>query len=457
MMAILVGVLVKMGTVGMQHCLREMEGGLQLGAVGPNGGDRHHGLQELGEHRGLHDPGGGQIQERAVHQQDETHHNRGLVDFGIVVEESFWHEEYVTGSAIMIEKILVRFSHEVSHSDRKLVMQLRSQTCRQEVRDAVEKLAMQSVMQKSARRKQHKFREGNIVKILNTHQVEMEWVDMVTTKLVEWADKVVYNTVRKAVNMVDMMQMTESFIHQYEGYIRKVDCLRKEVFMVNLENLVAIVEVVGTVFNEMKHNMEKFAVKEGDINMSRKVVRTAIMVVVRTAIVEVVRTAITNGEYNTVEIEKKLTVQKGDTIINLFEDIHMETGIIVKSVKVIEKVKKRDINMFEDIHMMNGDIVKFVVMVKEVFCNKYEGIHMRKVVIFEFEEVVRMIIDKKEYNTMEMREELVIEENNILLEDTNMMDTVIFKFEKTVIKMDYRTAEMKKSFTVKKEERHKEA
>jgi hypothetical protein len=407
------------------------------------------------------------------------------VDFGIVVEESFWHEEYVTGSTIMIEKI------------------------------EVEKLAMQSVMQKSARKKQHKFREGNIVKIQNTHQVEMEWVNMVTTKLVEWADKVVNNTLRKAVDMVYMMQMIESFIHQYEEYTRKVDCLRKEVFMVNLENLVAIVEVVGTVFNVMKHNMEEFAVQKGDISMIEdtntgivvdfksvevagtviivknimnegymmqneenvfmiedndvgivviskfmevietvfkmeyntagmqkkltveegdinrsvevvrtaivEVVRTAIVEVVRTAIVEVVRTAITNGESNKAEIEKNLTV------------------------------KKSDINMFEDIHMMNGDIVEFIVMVKEVFYNKFEGIHMRKVVIFKFEEVVRMIIDKKEYNTMEMREELVIEENNIMLEDTNMMDRVIFKFEKTVIKMDYRTAEMKKRFTVEKE------
>jgi hypothetical protein len=270
--------------------------------------------------------------------------------------------------------------------------------------------------------------------------------------------------VRKAMDMVYMMQMTERFIHQYEEYTGKVDCLRKEVFMVNVEILVAIVEVVGTVFNERKHNMEKFAVqkwdinmiedttteiavnfksvevvrkviivenimiedanvgdrvifkfgktvvirmecntaerqkklavKEGDINMSRKVVRTAIVEVVRTAIVEVVRTAITKGKYNTVEIGKKLTVQRGDTNNNLFEDIHMGNVNIVKSVKVVETVKKVMINT--------------------------------------------MI----EYNTAEMHEELIVKEVNIImLEGTNMRDRVI--------KMVYGTAEMKKRITVK--------
>jgi hypothetical protein len=267
---------------------------------------------------------------------------------------------------------------------------------------------------------------------------------------------VVYNTVKKAMNMVYMMQMTESFIHQYEEYTRKVDCLKKEVFMVNLEILVAIVEVVETVFNERKHNMKEFAVQKWDINMiedtntgivvnfkSVEVVRKVIIVenimiedanvgdrvifkfgktvvirmecntaerqkklavkegdinmsrkVFRTAIVEVVRTAITKGKYNTVEIEKKLTVQKGDTNNNLFEDIHMGNVIIVKSVKVVETVKKVMIN--------------------------------------------NMI----EYNTAEMHEELIVKEVNIImLEGTNMRDGVI--------KMVYGTAEMKKRITVK--------
>jgi hypothetical protein len=139
------------------------------------------------------------------------------VDFGIVVEESFWHEEYVIGSAIMIEKIFVKIGQEVSHADRKSVMELRSQTCRHEVRDAVEKLAMQSVMQKSARKKQHKFRKGNRDKIQNTHQVEMEWVNMVTTKLVEWADKVVYIAVGEAKNMVYVKQMMGQHTHKVES------------------------------------------------------------------------------------------------------------------------------------------------------------------------------------------------------------------------------------------------
>jgi hypothetical protein len=141
-------------------------------------------------------------------------------------------------------------------------------------------------------------------------------------------------------------------------------------------------------------------------------------IVVISKFMEVIETVF-KMEYNTAGMQKKLTVEESN------------------------------INMFEDIHMMNGDIVEFIVMVKEVFYNKFEGIHMRKVVIFKFEEVVRTIIDKKEYNTMEMREELVIEENIIMLEDTNMRDRVIFKFVKTVIKMVYRTAEMKKRITVK--------
>jgi hypothetical protein len=494
MMAILVGILVNIGIVRM----REMEGGLQLGAVGnngdghlllycgPNGGDRHHGLQELGEHRGLHDPGDGDMQ---VRQQEGNHiHHRDLGDFDIVVEESFWHREHVTGSTIVMEKIS------------------------QEVRHAVE----ESVMHKSARKEQHRFQKRNVIKIKNTHQVEMEWVNMVTTKLVEWADKVVYiavgeaknmvyvkqmmvqhtlkkerdtrrqikgskpriainifgikwagseikvagcmimivYTVRKAVDMVYMMQMTGRLIHQYEEYTRKVDCLMKEVFngmQYDMEEFAVMkgdikmiedtytvivddfksVEVVRTVIivknimNEgyvmqkeeelkmiedtnvgdmdifkfgktvvikMEYNaaerQKMLAVKEGGINMSRKVVRTAIvevvrtaiMKVVRTAIVAVVRTAITIGEYNMVEMEKKLTVKKGDTNIDLFEDIHIENVIIVKSVKVVKKVKKV------------------------------------------------MFINMMEYNTAEMLEELIVKKgNSIMLEDTDMREMVIFQ------------------------------
>jgi hypothetical protein len=40
-----------------------------------------------------------------VHQQEGNHiQHIGLVDVYIVVEESFWHEEYVTGSTIVIEE-----------------------------------------------------------------------------------------------------------------------------------------------------------------------------------------------------------------------------------------------------------------------------------------------------------------------------------------------------------------
>ena len=295
-----------------------------------------------------------------VRQREGNHiHHRDLGDFDIVVEESFWHREHVTGSTIVMEKIS------------------------QEVRHAVEKLAMQSVMQKSARKKQHKFREGNIVKIQNTHQVEMEWVNMVTTKLVEWADKVVYNTVRKALDMVYMMQMIESFIHQYEEYTRKVDCLRKEVFMMNLENLVAIVEVVGTVFNVMKHNMEEFTFQKGDISMIED---TNTGIVVDFKSVEVVGTVIIVGKMNImiegyVMQKEKLTVQGGD--INKFEAIHMMDAVIIKFVEVVINeeeynmaevyeeltVEEGDIYMFEDIHMRNVHIVKFMEVAKKGFYN----------------------------------------------------------------------------------------
>jgi hypothetical protein len=335
------------------------------------------------------------------------------VDVGIVVEEIFWHEEYVTGSTIMIEKIFVKISQEVSHADRKSVMQVRSQTCRQEVRDAVEKLAMQSVMQKSARKKQHKFREGNTVKIQNTHQEEMEWVDMVTTKLVEWADKVVYNTGRKAVDMVYMMQMTESFIHQYEEYTGKVDCLRKEVFMVNLEILGAIVEVVGTVFNEMKCNMEEFAVQKGDINMIEDT-DVGDMVIFKFG-----KRVVIKMEYNTAERQKKLTAEKGDTDIDLFEDIHMENVIIVKSVKVVKKVMiitEGEYNMAEFEKKLTVEEV-YIKMSVEV---------VRTTIV----EVVRTAITKEEYNTAERKKKLTVKKRNIVkFEGFHIRNVVIFKFE----------------------------
>jgi anti-sigma28 factor (negative regulator of flagellin synthesis) len=412
--------------------------------------------------------------------------------------------------------------------------------------------AMQSAKQKSARKEQHKFQEGNRA-------------NMVPTKLVEWADKarnmifvvkmqgqhthkVESDTFRQIkedepriwawinVWLVYIMKRENRLIYLCKKYARPEKVILVEVYVRKREKkltvedndmgimvILVFVEVIVTVF-EMEYitaGMQKsFTVEEGYINVSMEVVRTAIVEVVRTAIVEVVRTAITEGEYNTAEFEKKLTVDDVDINMSVevvrtaivevvrtaivevvrtaivevvrtaitegeyntaeFEkkltvddvDINMSVEVVRTAIVEVVRtaitkgeyntvemkkkltVKKRDIssNMFEDIHVEDVNIVKFVVMVKEVFYNKFEGIHMRKVVIFKFEEVVRMIIDKKEYNTTEMREELVIEENNILLEDTNMMETVIFKFEKTVIKMDYRTAEMKKSFTVKKEE-----
>jgi hypothetical protein len=87
-------------------------------------------------------------------------------------------------------------------------------------------------MQKSATKEQHKFQEESIIKIQNTHQVEMgntnkffEWVKMVTTKLVEWADKVidkvVYITVGKAKNMVYIVKMQGQHTHKKERDTRR--------------------------------------------------------------------------------------------------------------------------------------------------------------------------------------------------------------------------------------------
>jgi hypothetical protein len=218
------------------------------------------------------------------------------------------------------------------------------------------------------------------------------------------------------------------------------------------------VEVVGTDFNERKHNMEEFAFQKWDINMIED---TNTGIVVDCKSVEVVGTVInvkniviegymmqkkeelnmiedTNGgdmvifkvgktvvikrEYNTAERQKKLTVMKGDTDIDLFEDIHMENVIIAKSVKVVKKVKKvmiinmmeyntaemhekltvkkRDINinMFEDINMGDVNIVKFVVMVKVVFYIMLEGTNMR-------DRVIKMV-----YGTAEMKKRITVKE-----------------------------------------------
>ena len=138
-----------------------------------------------------------------------------MVDFDIMVEESFWHEEYVTASTIVIEEIFDRFSQEVSHAGKKS--------------------AMQSGMQKSAMKEQNKF-----------------------NKYEEYTREMDFSLLKAFI-----MQMTERLIHQYEGYTREV----KEVFMMHMEerliylynkntNLIIFrfVEVDRTIINMKKYN-----------------------------------------------------------------------------------------------------------------------------------------------------------------------------------------------------------
>jgi hypothetical protein len=224
-------------------------------------------------------------------------------------------------------------------------MQFRSQTCRQEVRHAVEKSAMQSAMQKSAMKEQHKFQEGNIVKIQNTHQVEMGIV-------------IIFK------------------------------------FMEVIEIVIEIVEWARVVTNKKEKGKERNIALPGDINMSVEVVRTAIVEVVRTAIMEVVRTAtvelvrtaITKGEYNTAEIKKNLTVKKGD--INMFEDIHMMN---VNIIKFVEMVKKVFYTKFKDIHMRNVVIFKFKEVVRMIINKKeYNTVEMQEELIVKEKNIIML-------------------------------------------------------------------
>jgi hypothetical protein len=331
-----------------------------------------------GQSRRRHDPGGGHIQEREVHRQEENHHHRGLVDFGIVVEESFWHEEYVTESTIMIEKIWVRVSQEVSHSDRKL--------------------SMQSVMQKSARKKQHKFREGNLVEIKEDEPGI-------------WAGFKVWAEVAMLVYMMKM-----------ENRLNVKD-----------NDMVMVFKMEYTTAGMQK----KRTVKE-DIYMSVEVVRTAI--------VEVVRTAITKKEYNTAGIETNLTVKKRD--VNMFDGIRMRN---VDMVKFMVMVKEVFYNMIEEtntgivVNFKSVEVVGTVIIVgkmnimiegyvmqKEKLTvqggdiNKFEAIHMMDAVIIKFVEVV---INEEEYNMAEVYEELTVEEGDIyMFEDIHMRNVNNVKF-----------------------------
>jgi hypothetical protein len=374
---------------------------------------------------------------------------------------------------------------------------------------------MQSAKQKSARKEQHKFQEGNAVKNQNTHQVEMEWVNMVTTKLVEWADKVVYIAVGEAKNMVYVKQMMGQHTHKVESdtfrqikeeepriwaginvwlvyimkmedrliylckkYARQEKVILVEVYVRKREKkltvedndmgimvILVLVEVIVTVF-EMEYitaGMQKrLTVEEGDINVP--------MEVVRTAIVEVVRTAITEGEYNTAEFEKKLTVD--DVDINM--SVEVVRTAIVEVVRTaitkgkyntaeIEKnltVKKRDINMFEDIRM-TVDMVKFVVMVKEDFYNMIEDTNTGIVDNFKSVKVVGTVIIVGKMNIMievyvMQKEKLTVQGGDSnKFEAIHMMDAVIIKFVGVVInKEEYNMAEVHEELTVEEGDIH---
>jgi uncharacterized membrane protein len=188
----------------------------------------------------------------------------------------------------------------------------------------------------------------------------------------------------------------------------------------------AIVEVVRMAIVEVV----RMAIVEVVRMAIVEVVRNAIMEVVRTAIVDVVRTAITKGEYNTVEIEKKLTVEKGD--IDMFQDTNVGDMVIFKFVKTVVikmeyktaeiTVTEEDINMSEDIDTNKKNLIfQFVEFVD-----------------IKFLEMVETVVNKEEYNTAEVHKELTVEKGDIrMFEDIHMRNVYIAKFVEVVKKVFY--------------------
>jgi hypothetical protein len=114
--------------------------------------------------------------------------------------------------------------------------------------------------------------------------------------------------------IVHMMQMTmkERLIHQYEEYTREVDCMLKEVFMMHMEERLIYLynrdtNLENMVVIEIEYNtaemQKKITVKKGDINISEDIFKS---------IVELVRTLVIKMEYKTAEMLKKLTFKEGD-------------------------------------------------------------------------------------------------------------------------------------------------
>jgi hypothetical protein len=179
---------------------------------------------------------------------------------------------------------------------------------------------------------------------------------------------------------------------------------------------------------EMKLGME-VPIMEVVMTAIVEVVRTAIMEVVRTAIVEVVRTAITKGEYNMAEIEKMLTVKKGD--IDVLEDTNVGDMVIFKFGKAVVikmkyktaeiTIKEEDINMSEDIDIKRILIFQFVEFVD-----------------IKFLDMVETVVNKEECNMAEVHKELTVEEGDInIFEDNHMKNVYIVKFVEVVKKVFY--------------------
>jgi hypothetical protein len=140
------------------------------------------------------------------------------------------------------------------------------------------------------------------------------------------------------------------------------------------------------------------------------------------------------------EIEKKLTVEKGD--IDMFQDTNMGDMVIFKmEYKTVEiTVTEEDINMSEDIDTNKKNLIfQFVEFVD-----------------IKFLEMVETVVNKEEYNTAEVHKELTVEKGDIhMFEDIHMRNVYIVKFVEVVKKVFYygedNVAGMQEELPVKEE------
>ena len=122
----------------------------------------------------------------------------------------------------------------------------------------------------------------------------------------------------------------------------------KEVFMVTLENIYLYTNMENMVVIEIEHNtaeiQKRITVKKGDINMSEDIFK--FMEVVRMAIVNVVRTVFNEMKHN----KEEFAVQKGD--INMIEDTNMGIVVDFKSVEVVGTVIFVEENIMIEVYVM---------------------------------------------------------------------------------------------------------